>query len=79
MNQHTDTIVAQATPPGRGGVGIIRVSGPKAKEVALAVAGRELVLVMPNICLSRMKMAPLLIRASLYSLKVQIHLQAKMF
>ncbi|HIF9162062.1 tRNA uridine-5-carboxymethylaminomethyl(34) synthesis GTPase MnmE [Photobacterium damselae] len=42
MNQHTDTIVAQATPPGRGGVGIIRVSGPKAKEVALAVAGREL-------------------------------------
>lgn len=24
----TDTIVAQATPPGRGGVGIIRVSGP---------------------------------------------------
>ncbi|MCV5244042.1 hypothetical protein OFC58_25945, partial [Escherichia coli] len=26
----TDTIVAQATAPGRGGVGIIRVSGPKA-------------------------------------------------
>ena len=24
----TDTIVAQATAPGRGGVGIIRVSGP---------------------------------------------------
>ncbi|MGF1701883.1 tRNA uridine-5-carboxymethylaminomethyl(34) synthesis GTPase MnmE [Photobacterium makurazakiensis] len=42
MIEHTDTIVAQATPPGRGGVGIIRVSGPKAKEVALAVAGREL-------------------------------------
>ncbi|KKD61882.1 tRNA modification GTPase TrmE [Grimontia sp. AD028] len=39
---HSDTIVAQATPPGRGGVGIIRVSGPKAKEVALAVTGREL-------------------------------------
>ncbi|WP_064606416.1 tRNA uridine-5-carboxymethylaminomethyl(34) synthesis GTPase MnmE [Photobacterium sp. J15] len=42
MIEHTDTIVAQATPPGRGGVGIIRVSGPKAKDVALAVAGREL-------------------------------------
>ena len=42
MIEHTDTIVAQATPPGRGGVGIIRVSGPKANEVALAVAGREL-------------------------------------
>ena len=25
----TDTIVAQATPPGRGGIGIVRVSGPK--------------------------------------------------
>ncbi|PSU29581.1 tRNA uridine-5-carboxymethylaminomethyl(34) synthesis GTPase MnmE [Photobacterium lutimaris] len=42
MTEHTDTIVAQATPPGRGGVGIIRVSGPKANEVTLAVAGREL-------------------------------------
>ncbi|MCX4026848.1 tRNA uridine-5-carboxymethylaminomethyl(34) synthesis GTPase MnmE [Endozoicomonas sp. SM1973] len=30
----TDTIAAIATPPGRGGVGIIRVSGPKAQEVA---------------------------------------------
>ncbi|MBY7788565.1 tRNA uridine-5-carboxymethylaminomethyl(34) synthesis GTPase MnmE [Vibrio fluvialis] len=38
----TDTIVAQATAPGRGGVGIIRVSGPKAAEVALAVTGRTL-------------------------------------
>ena len=25
----TETIVAQATPPGRGGIGIIRISGPK--------------------------------------------------
>ncbi|MBY8271313.1 tRNA uridine-5-carboxymethylaminomethyl(34) synthesis GTPase MnmE [Vibrio fluvialis] len=38
----TDTIVAQATAPGRGGVGIIRVSGPKAAEVALVVTGRTL-------------------------------------
>ena len=29
-----DTIAAIATPPGRGGVGIVRVSGPKAAEVA---------------------------------------------
>ncbi|EEY4114915.1 hypothetical protein ACLD4W_27985, partial [Klebsiella variicola] len=28
-----DTIVAQATPPGRGGVGILRISGFKAREV----------------------------------------------
>lgn len=34
MNLHTDTITAIATAPGRGGVGIIRVSGPKAKLVA---------------------------------------------
>ena len=36
---NSDTIVAQATPPGRGGVGILRISGPKAKEVAKAVLG----------------------------------------
>ncbi len=29
-----DTIAAQATPPGRGGVGIIRISGPDAKRIA---------------------------------------------
>ena len=38
----TDTITAQATAPGRGGVGIIRVSGPKAKEVAHALVPCEL-------------------------------------
>lgn len=36
----TDTIVAQATPPGRGGVGILRVSGKQAAEVALQVLGK---------------------------------------
>ena len=34
-----DTIAAQATAPGRGGVGIIRVSGPKAEQIARAVIG----------------------------------------
>jgi len=34
------TIVAQATAPGRGGVGIIRVSGPEAKNVAQAILGK---------------------------------------
>ena len=37
-----ETIVAQATPIGRGGVGILRVSGPLAAEVAKAVVGKEL-------------------------------------
>ncbi|QIR16046.1 tRNA uridine-5-carboxymethylaminomethyl(34) synthesis GTPase MnmE [Shewanella aestuarii] len=35
----TDTIVAQATAPGRGGVGIIRVSGDLAANVAQAIIG----------------------------------------
>ena len=35
-----ETIVAQATAPGRGGIGILRVSGPKALEVAQAVLGK---------------------------------------
>jgi tRNA modification GTPase len=33
----TDTIVAEATPPGRGGIGIVRLSGPGAPEVAAAL------------------------------------------
>ncbi len=36
-----DTIAAQATPPGRGGVGIVRVSGKLAKVVAKEVMGIE--------------------------------------
>jgi len=35
-----DTIVAQATAPGRGGVGILRVSGPDCEAVAMAVLGK---------------------------------------
>src|SRR6187402_1253305 len=36
---HPDTIVAAATPPGRGGVGIVRVSGPKSPEIAATLVG----------------------------------------
>lgn len=35
-----ETIVAQATPIGRGGIGILRVSGPLATEVAQQVLGK---------------------------------------
>jgi tRNA modification GTPase len=35
----TDTIVAIATAPGRGGIGIVRVSGPRAAELAQALVG----------------------------------------
>ena len=40
MNQVTDTIVAQATAVGRGGVGIIRVSGPDVEAVAKIILGK---------------------------------------
>lgn len=36
-----DTIAAVATPPGRGGIGIVRVSGPASRALARAIAGRE--------------------------------------
>jgi len=29
-----DTIVAVATPPGRGGIGVVRLAGPKARQIA---------------------------------------------
>ena len=35
-----DTIAALATPPGRGGIGIVRVSGPATPQIAAAVLGR---------------------------------------
>ena len=35
----TDTIAAVATPPGRGGIGIVRVSGPGVREIARMLIG----------------------------------------
>ncbi|HVO00238.1 MAG TPA: tRNA uridine-5-carboxymethylaminomethyl(34) synthesis GTPase MnmE [Steroidobacteraceae bacterium] len=40
MAARTDTIVAAATPPGRGGVGIVRISGPLVATIARAMLGR---------------------------------------
>ncbi|OQW92779.1 MAG: tRNA uridine-5-carboxymethylaminomethyl(34) synthesis GTPase MnmE [Beggiatoa sp. IS2] len=34
MTEQPDTIVANATPPGRGGIGIVRVSGPLVPQLA---------------------------------------------
>lgn len=36
-----DTIVAIATPPGRGGVGILRLSGPDAYPIALKISHKQ--------------------------------------
>jgi tRNA modification GTPase len=35
----TDTIVAAATAPGRGGIGIVRLSGPKTPEIGAVLLG----------------------------------------
>lgn len=39
MTATTDTIVAPATPPGIGGVGIVRISGPQAEEIGRGMLG----------------------------------------
>lgn len=36
----TTTIAAIATPPGRGGIGIVRVSGPRARAIAQTLLGK---------------------------------------
>lgn len=36
---HPDTIVAAATPPGRGGIGVVRISGVKTPEIAAVLLG----------------------------------------
>lgn len=36
----TDTIAAIATPAGRGGIGVVRISGPQVQAIALALLGR---------------------------------------
>jgi tRNA modification GTPase len=37
MNTHPDTIVAVATPPGQGAVGIVRLSGPGSRAIGLGL------------------------------------------
>ena len=39
MAANTDTIVAPATPPGVGGVGVVRISGDDAERIARAMLG----------------------------------------
>jgi tRNA modification GTPase len=40
MFSTSDTIVAVATPPGRGGLGVVRLSGPDAHEIARRLTAR---------------------------------------
>lgn len=40
MDSAADTIVAVATPPGHGGVGVVRLSGPAAAAIGATLTGR---------------------------------------
>ena len=42
QERNAETIAAVATPPGRGGVGIIRLSGPSARTIGEQICGRQL-------------------------------------
>jgi tRNA modification GTPase len=49
----TDTICAVATPPGAGGLGIVRVSGPAVPDIAAAICGRTLQPRLASLCAFR--------------------------
>jgi tRNA modification GTPase len=50
-----DTIAAIATPPGRGGLGIVRISGPGSQSIARAMLDREGPLVPRYATLARVR------------------------
>src|SRR4051794_29067117 len=47
---HADTIAAIATAPGRAGIGVVRVSGPVARNIALGILNRELRARVATLC-----------------------------
>lgn len=40
LHNDIETIVAQATPPGHGGVGVVRVSGPRCRAIATQILAK---------------------------------------
>jgi tRNA modification GTPase len=53
-----DTIVAIATPPGRGGLGVVRISGPAASDVASRMLAREAPLEPRHATFTRVRSVP---------------------
>jgi len=53
MFSTADTIVAIATPPGRGGIGVVRLSGPDARAIAGALRASDAPLVARRATFSR--------------------------
>ncbi|OFW31551.1 MAG: tRNA uridine-5-carboxymethylaminomethyl(34) synthesis GTPase MnmE [Acidobacteria bacterium RIFCSPLOWO2_12_FULL_65_11] len=54
----TDTIVAIATPPGRGGIGVVRLSGPDAGAIACAVTSHQAALEPRRATLTKVRLKP---------------------
>jgi tRNA modification GTPase len=54
----TDTIVAIATPPGRGGIGVVRLSGPDAHAVARALLTHTAPLQPRHATLTKIRLRP---------------------
>ncbi|MBT7950384.1 MAG: tRNA uridine-5-carboxymethylaminomethyl(34) synthesis GTPase MnmE [Gammaproteobacteria bacterium] len=50
MIDNRDTIAAIATPPGRGGIGVIRISGPLAQTICTSITGKTPVVRQVNYC-----------------------------
>jgi tRNA modification GTPase len=54
----SDTIVAIATPPGRGGIGVVRLSGPDAHHIACALIARPRGLQPRHATLTTVRLTP---------------------
>ena len=62
-----DSIVAIATPPGRGGIGIVRISGPAAPAIAADVLERRVPLAPRHATCARVRVDEVV--ASTWSVK----------
>ena len=58
MFSTTDTIVAIATPPGRGGIGVVRLSGPDAPAITAQLIGHRAALTPRHATLTTVRLAP---------------------
>ena len=56
MFSSDDTIVAIATPAGRGGIGVVRLSGPRATEIVATAITRREALLPRHATLTRMRL-----------------------
>ena len=54
----SDTIVAEATPPGRGGIGVVRLSGPAAHEIVQALVTHDGPFQPRHATLTRVRLKP---------------------